>query len=577
MRMRVSTRCPKLTDESSSSSSWKRFLTSYTGAKDEDRAEFIQNLARAVEELRRTHEASVRAKLKSFTGQSLSPEKRAWIRNSWPDYQAIWDLLPTLMQGKDGVLATTVAFSWFMESYEKDGVVASNAWRILKNMEQHGSMKGAIPCGKPPFHERAPGTTWSVAKVFEPNDRDGEESEEYMTEGTSVKGLTGPDGGEESMYYWALRLFVAELDAKFMLKGDKEKKDLLTSRVQLPGEDGLTFMKACQRRDAMHPPPKPVTWKDLEEIIEVQDNLMNDNSQWILAWRQDISRRVTSPYACWEAKQNGVDLVLLNNQIKKHALVKAGAGSVGDQAPVEKKKQPATPVKGKWEAAAGERQKDYSKTPPPTAPKGGQKDTNIYCQYCYGGRQHASNPADCWTGSPTATVPKDFHTSRLNSQKFYEAHNAKMRLFNIRYRFPKKQQGVTVAGWKKIPDSEKEALVKDSSGKTKDAETTRAVNLAEERDAMETRISATQGGSVSGSVTGSVHTQAFSDDECDLECQTRSFAAERAVYTTQDTLEDLVVPRQCLSAEVTGVDFCHDGPGSKASSERLQWLWETLR
>ncbi|KAK3253430.1 hypothetical protein CYMTET_37320 [Cymbomonas tetramitiformis] len=595
------------TYESSSSSSWKRFLTSYTGAKDEDRAEFIQNLARAVEELRRTHEASLRAKLKSFTCQSLSPEKRAWIRNSWPDYQAMWDLLPTLMQGKDGVLATTVAFSWFMESYEKDGVVASNAWRILKNMEQHGPMKGAIPCGKPPFHERAPGTTWSVAKVFEPNDRDGEESEEYMTEGTSVKGLTGPDGGEESMYYWTLRLFVAELDAKFMLKGGKEKKDLLTSRVQLPGEDGLTYMKACQRREAMvhtgreditkdmirqhieecvdnlrikvyrttakeqlraqHPPPKPVTWKYLEEIVEVQDNLMNDNSQWILAWRQDISRRVTSPYACWEAKQNGVDLALLNNQIKKHALVKAGAGSVGDQAPEEKKKQPATPVKGKWEAAAGERQKDYSKTPPPTTPKGGQKDTNIYCQYCYGGRQHASNPADCWTGSPTATVPKDFHISRrLNSQKFYEAQNARMRLFNIRYRFPKKQQGVTVAEWKKIPDSEQEALVKDSSGKTKDAETTRAVNLAEERDAMETHLSHS-GGSVSGSVTGSVHTQAFSDDECDLECQTRSFAAERPVYSTQDMLEDLVVPRQCLSAEVTGVDSCHDVPGPKASSE----------
>ena len=231
-----------------------------------------------------------------------------------------------------------------------------------------------------------------MAKVYEEGDRDGEESEVYLTEGTSVRGLTGPDGGEESVYYWALRLFVAELDAKFMLKGDKEKKDLLTSRVQLAGEDGLTFMKACQRRESMmhtgredvtkdmigqhieecvdnlrikiyrttvkeqlraqHPPPKPVTWKDLEEIIEVQDNLMNDNSQWILAWRQDISRRVISPHACWEAKQNGVDLVLLNNQIKKHALVKAGAGSVGDQAPEEKKKQPATSGEGKWEDRA---------------------------------------------------------------------------------------------------------------------------------------------------------------------------------------------------------------------------------
>jgi len=393
-----------------------------------------------------------------------------------------------------------------------------------------------------------------------------------------------------------------------MLKGDKEKKDLLTSRVQLAGEDGLTFMKACQRRESMvhtgredvtkdmirqhieecvdnlrikvyrttvkeqlraqHPPPKPVTWKGLEEIIEVQDNLMNDSSQWILSWRQDISRRVISPYACWEAKQNGVDLVLLNNQIKKHALVKAGAGTVGDQVPEEKKKQPVTSGKGKWEAAAGERQKDYSKTPPPTPtpPKGSQKGADIYCQFCYGGRQHASNPADCWTGSSTATVPKDFHTSRLSSTKFYEAQNARMRLYNIKYRFPKKQQRVTVAEWRKIPDAEKDALVNDFPGKTKVAETTRAVNLAEERNAMESHLS-NSGGSVSGSVTGSVHTQAFSDDECDLECQTRSFAAERQVYTIQDTWGDLVVSRQCLSAEVTGVESCRGDPVTKSSSE----------
>ncbi|KAK3277909.1 hypothetical protein CYMTET_14118 [Cymbomonas tetramitiformis] len=595
------------TYEASSSSSWKRYLTPYTGTKDEDRSEFIQNLARAVEELRRTHEASVRAKLKSFTGQNLSAEKRTWIKNSWPDYQAIWDVLPTCMQGKDGALTTTVAFSWFMEAYEKDGVVASNMWRILKSVEEHGPLKGSIPCGKPPFHERAAGTTWTVAKAYKDGDLDGEESEEYLEEGTSIRGLTGPDGREESMYYWALRLFVAELDAKFMLKGDKEKKDLLTSRVQLAGEDGLTYMKACQRRETMvhtgrgdvtkdmirqhieecvdnlrikvyrttvkeqlraqHPPPKAVTWKDLEEIVEVQDNLMNDNAQWILTFRQDISRRVTSPYACYEAKQHGVDLVLLNSQIRKHALAKAGAGSVSEQPTEEKKKQPVTPSKNKWEAAAAERQKDYSKTPPPPASKVGQNNNgqNVYCPTCYGGRQHASNPADCWTGSPTASVPKDFHLSRITSTKFYEAQNALMRFYNMRYRFPKKQKGVTVAEWKKIPDAEKEALVKDLSGKAKEAEPKRTVNLAEEREAMESHLSHS-GGSVAGSVTGSVHTQAFSDDECDLECQTRSFAAERSVYLDQDISEDGVTTRQCLSAEVSGVDVRCVGAGPKASS-----------
>ncbi|KAK3237739.1 hypothetical protein CYMTET_45092 [Cymbomonas tetramitiformis] len=72
------------------SSSWKRHLTSYTGSKDEDRAEFIQNLAKAVEELRRGHEAKIRSQLKSISGQNLTAEKRTWLRNSSPDYQSVY-------------------------------------------------------------------------------------------------------------------------------------------------------------------------------------------------------------------------------------------------------------------------------------------------------------------------------------------------------------------------------------------------------------------------------------------------------------------------------------------------------
>eukprot|EP00854_Cymbomonas_tetramitiformis_P001634 gene1634-2276_t len=142
---------------------------------------------------------------------------------------------------------------------------------------------------------------------------------------------------------------------------------------------------------------------------------------------------------------------------------------------------------------------------------------------------------------------------------------ARMRLYNIKYRFPKKEQGVTVAEWKKIPDPEKEALVNDFTGKAKVAES-RAVNLAEERSVMEAHLS-NSGGSTTGSVSGSVHTQAFSDDECDLECQTRSFAAERRVYTIQDTCEHLPASRQCLSAEVIGVEAFRGGPVAKSDAK----------
>ncbi len=83
---------------------------------------------------------------------------------------------------------------------------------------------------------------------------------------------------------------------------------------------------------------------------------------------------------------------------------------------------------------------------------------------------------------------------------------------------------------------------------------------------MEAHLS-NSGGSTAGSVSGSVHTQAFSDDECDLECQTRSFAAERQVYIIQDTWEHLAASRQCLSAEVTGVGSCCGDPVAKSGAE----------
>ncbi|KAK3275651.1 hypothetical protein CYMTET_16234 [Cymbomonas tetramitiformis] len=75
----------------------------------------------------------------------------------------------------------------------------------------------------PPFNEREQGTVWVVARPFVGTDADGEVSNEYLTSGTSLKGLTGGDGTIDSQYYFALGAFIAELDSKFMMKGTQEK------------------------------------------------------------------------------------------------------------------------------------------------------------------------------------------------------------------------------------------------------------------------------------------------------------------------------------------------------------------
>ncbi|KAK3281796.1 hypothetical protein CYMTET_10425, partial [Cymbomonas tetramitiformis] len=144
---------------------------------------------------------------------------------------------------------------------------------------------------------------------------------------------------------------------KFMMKGTQGKVDLLTQKPQELGQNGLTYMKMCQRREmqlntgkvlsdealrtfiedcvenlrikifqtrvkeqlrAQFPPPNRVTWKDLEAIIEVQDKLKSDAESWILTFLQEITRRCGCQYSTWEARQHGgLDLKAIKNSIKK--------------------------------------------------------------------------------------------------------------------------------------------------------------------------------------------------------------------------------------------------------------------
>ncbi|KAK3266408.1 hypothetical protein CYMTET_24965 [Cymbomonas tetramitiformis] len=192
-------------------------------------------------------------------------------------------------------------------------------------------------------------TVWDmIPSLLAGEDADGEVSNEYLTNGTSLKGLIGTaDGTIDSQYYFALRASIAALDNKFLMKGTQEKVDLLTCKPQEAGQDMLTYVKMCQRREmqlntgkvvsdealrtfiedcverlrikifktrvtdqlrVQFPPPNKVTWKDLEAIVEVQDKLKNAAESWILSFLQEITRRCGCQYSCWEAGQHGLEL-----------------------------------------------------------------------------------------------------------------------------------------------------------------------------------------------------------------------------------------------------------------------------
>ncbi|KAK3235225.1 hypothetical protein CYMTET_54552 [Cymbomonas tetramitiformis] len=350
-------------------------LPTYTGTKEEDRPKFLRDFALMCENFRRQHNANIRKRLRSVTTTSLSDEQKKALRDTPPDWETLWDIITTCLDGKD-----SSALGWWCENYESGGVVASNMDRVLKDTSVHGPLEGSIPCARSPFNEMNAGATWVIARPATAQDAHGEVSNEYRTNGTSLKGLTGQDGIHDTQYFYALRGFIAALDKKFMMKGTQEKVDLLTQKPQELGQDGLTYMKMCQRREmqlntgkvvsdetlrtfiedcvenlrikifqtrvkeqlrAQYPPPNRVTWKNMEAIIEVQDKVKNDAESWILTFLQEITRRCGCQYSTWEARQHGLDLEAIKNSIRK--IERAVDGQAGD--PETSKKADASPSK----------------------------------------------------------------------------------------------------------------------------------------------------------------------------------------------------------------------------------------
>ncbi|KAK3248164.1 hypothetical protein CYMTET_42364 [Cymbomonas tetramitiformis] len=387
--------------------------------------------------------------MKTAAFQALTEEQKQAVKDSKPDFRSIWDLIPSMLAGDDQ--ATSPAYEWRCAAYEKDGMMASTAFRVLKDISVRDSFQGSVRCALPLFHEMKVGETRIVCRPVEADDADGEQGgHEWLTEGTSTRGLTGVDGTEDTHYFWALRAFVAELEAKFLMKGTKEKEDLLVAKPQTPEQDGLAYVKLCMRREAaldadkmvadsttrqniedcikllrireyknrvseqlrmQFPAPTKVTWKDLEVIVEVQDKLKNDAESWALTLQQELTRKSNCVYSCYEARQLGIDLPEVVAAIRRSGAAKKV--EAGDRRKDFKKKEPAArageeaPKKPAREAHNAERAKhSYNKVPPPDAKKDKQ------CKYCFIQIPHSLDR--CYTGSWDAYVPQDFHKKRHN-------------------------------------------------------------------------------------------------------------------------------------------------------------------
>ncbi|KAK3287527.1 hypothetical protein CYMTET_4973 [Cymbomonas tetramitiformis] len=472
----------------------------YTGGKNEDRALFIRRFVEMVAKMQRAHEARVRRYTRSSTFHALSPQAKKVLIDSRPDYyRSLWDGLPSFLAGDDH--STSVAHDWWCAAYMKNGLMASHAYHVLmKDLTERDSFQGSVRCAQPPFHELKPGTTWAVCRRVQDGDIDGELSDEWEEEGTSTKGLTGTDGTEDSHYFWALRAFVAELEAKFLMKGTKEKEDLLVAKPQTTEQDGLAYVKSCRRSESAlnagkmvedsivrqdieewikglrireykervseqlrvsHPAPNKVTWEDLEVIVEVQDKLKNDAEAWALAQQQDLVRRMTCVYSCYEARQLGLDLPELVASMRRSS----SARKTGDM------------------------RRDYTEEGARTA----------------------------WR-------------DRQNSKFPNEVKNAQLRAYNIAHRFEKHKMWITTKDWLKLPEAKQQQQQQvAASAEVKE-------KLAAELAGLQTGVPAKRGKS----------TEAQAQSEAsDAEAEYHSNFNEQAEYEVDEC--------DCLTGEGLGV------------------------
>ena len=126
-------------------------LPKCTGSKDEDRGNFVQKFVSMVEDFKRAHEARIRKQLKTVQGVTMTPDQRARLQRTQPDYRTLYEMIPSMLAGEDS--STSLAFDWWCSSFEQDGLVASRQWRVLKDISSHNAERGSVTCSMPPFNQ----------------------------------------------------------------------------------------------------------------------------------------------------------------------------------------------------------------------------------------------------------------------------------------------------------------------------------------------------------------------------------------------------------------------------------------
>ncbi|KAK3277595.1 hypothetical protein CYMTET_14409 [Cymbomonas tetramitiformis] len=414
-------------------------------------------------------------------------EKRNYKNNSQPDWQGMYEDIPSFLQSVGSNSGTPPeAYSWLMEPLDRNGKVASRFVWFLKSTEEHAAADGAVNCAGQPFHMMDRDATWVVARPATDEDEDGEVSDEYLRDGNSLTGLTGCDGKESTMYCWALMKFVYELNKRFLMRGTKETNAMLKAVPQTEQQDGVTFVRSCEKRFILLSSTKDTVTGDMrrraiEECVSLfriklfkdRDKIKDEVEEWSLSIVQDRLRRQSCPYSVYELKQFGIDLSAVVTSIKAAEAKKIAA-----------KKKP-------------------SKAKQQGSPEGGRTGESSQKQAKYQKRVAAQAEAKGVAGT------EDYAATRINSPRPEVRQNAQMRNYHVKHRFPRNLFGITTKEWSTMTDEQKGLVSANVADQQPDMNKQFAAlakeikdKIAQDMDAIKSRVS-----------SSSASARGLSDDE----------------------------------------------------------------
>ncbi|KAK3273782.1 hypothetical protein CYMTET_17992 [Cymbomonas tetramitiformis] len=279
------------------------------------------------------------------------------------------------------------------------------------------------------------------------------------------------------------------------MKGTQEKVDLLmTCKPREPEQDGLTFVKMCQRREMQLNTGKVVTDEELRTFIE------------------DCVERLR--------------IKAIRGSIKK-----VDAVTDGQHGDIENKKKadaPSPSKKIKKEVNAAERAKkpSYNNAPPPAQqPEGGAGNAKPKCRRCFGGGFHEKQPEQCRAGYKHVKLEPGYHEGKLSANKWWEVENAAIRMYNLKNCFKNSDWGILVTDWQQLPNEEKDKYRATQAPVDKKNPTVKAEALKAEYRGM---VAARQ----TASRAGSVRSQVLSEDDGSDEELTGS-VAERDEHSSR--------------------------------------------